>query len=83
MDPAVGIIPLGTGNDLSRVLGWGTSFSDYDCSGIMNTFDNISIVKLDRLIHFFYFIIGRKLTKIIILTIVYYIGGKWTFCQMC
>ncbi|XP_015369348.1 PREDICTED: diacylglycerol kinase epsilon [Diuraphis noxia] len=48
MDPAVGIIPLGTGNDLSRVLGWGTSYSDSDCSGIMNAFDNISVVKLDR-----------------------------------
>jgi len=76
MDPAVGIIPLGTGNDLSRVLGWGTSYSDSDCSGIMNDFDNISVVKLDRLIQFFYFIIGRKLTKIIILVIFYYIDGK-------
>ena len=24
--PAVGIIPLGTGNDMSRTFGWGTAF---------------------------------------------------------
>lgn len=45
----MGIIPLGTGNDLSRVLGWGTSYSDSDCSGILDFLDNVSIIKLDRL----------------------------------
>jgi len=48
LDPAVGIIPLGTGNDLSRVLGWGTSYSTSDCSVIMESLDNISVIKLDR-----------------------------------
>ncbi|XP_025407270.1 diacylglycerol kinase epsilon-like isoform X2 [Sipha flava] len=48
VDPAVGIIPLGTGNDLSRVLGWGTSYSDLDCSVIFDFLNNVSIIKLDR-----------------------------------
>lgn len=55
IDPAVGIIPLGTGNDLSRVLGWGTSYSDSNCFDIMDSLDNVSIIKLDRLISLFYF----------------------------
>lgn len=49
----MGIIPLGTGNDLSRILGWGTSYSDSDCSGFMNSLDNVSVIKLDRLIYIF------------------------------
>lgn len=77
MDPAVGIIPLGTGNDLSRVLGWGTSYSDSDCSGIVNSLDNISVVKLDRLIQFSNFIIERKLTKRLMLVIFYQMESEY------
>ncbi|VVC36101.1 Diacylglycerol kinase, accessory domain,Diacylglycerol kinase, catalytic domain,Zinc [Cinara cedri] len=48
IDPAVGIIPLGTGNDLSRILGWGTSYTNTDCSAIVDSLENVSIIKLDR-----------------------------------
>jgi diacylglycerol kinase (ATP) len=47
-NPSVGIIPLGTGNDLSNILGWGTV---YENESIVKIFDRISqanVVKLDR-----------------------------------
>ncbi|XP_050524928.1 diacylglycerol kinase epsilon-like [Daktulosphaira vitifoliae] len=47
-DPAVGIIPLGTGNDLSRVLGWGANIRNINSSSILDSINNISIVKFDR-----------------------------------
>uniref|UniRef100_A0A8D8YHW6 Diacylglycerol kinase n=3 Tax=Cacopsylla melanoneura TaxID=428564 RepID=A0A8D8YHW6_9HEMI len=52
MDPApsVGIIPLGTGNDLSRVLGWGKLFNKDSCSAfqILDSLTRSQVAHLDR-----------------------------------
>ncbi|XP_075231356.1 diacylglycerol kinase epsilon isoform X2 [Lycorma delicatula] len=46
----IGIIPLGTGNDLSRVLGWGKAFvpSDNNYSSIFENVQRASVIPLDR-----------------------------------
>lgn len=50
--PPVAILPLGTGNDMSRVLGWGRGFSKVDGQGglntILNDIDQAAITMLDR-----------------------------------
>ncbi|XP_033214132.1 diacylglycerol kinase epsilon [Belonocnema kinseyi] len=47
--PSVGILPLGTGNDLSRVLGWGKEHeSDLDPGEILQRIQMASKVNLDR-----------------------------------
>ncbi|CAG2163150.1 unnamed protein product [Oppiella nova] len=47
--PLVGIIPLGTGNDLSRILGWGQSFSfETSIDHVMNKILTARAVELDR-----------------------------------
>ena len=45
--PPVAILPLGTGNDLARVLGWGTT-SDVSLSELMQQIQHASITMLDR-----------------------------------
>lgn len=46
----MGIVPLGTGNDLSRVLGWGSEHSTSDITGeqILRNIQRATPVKLDR-----------------------------------
>ncbi|XP_055877944.1 diacylglycerol kinase epsilon-like isoform X1 [Biomphalaria glabrata] len=47
--PRVCILPLGTGNDLSRVLGWGEGYSgDVDVSAILEKIELSRAVNLDR-----------------------------------
>ncbi|XP_028405836.1 diacylglycerol kinase theta-like [Dendronephthya gigantea] len=48
-DPPVSIVPLGTGNDLSRVLRWGAGYTgNEDTSSILMTIDQADITCLDR-----------------------------------
>ena len=48
-NPSVAILPLGTGNDLSRSLGWGPSFSDSDTLKILQNVNSDSKnILLDR-----------------------------------
>ena len=46
--PAVGVLPLGTGNDLSRSLGWGGGYIDEPISKILSSLQNADSVLMDR-----------------------------------
>jgi len=46
--PAVAILPLGTGNDLSRVLRWGGAYSPQKISQLMPRIERACVVAMDR-----------------------------------
>ncbi|KAI8819655.1 ATP-NAD kinase-like domain-containing protein [Fimicolochytrium jonesii] len=46
--PPVGVLPLGTGNDLARVLGWGGGWTGSDVRGIVRAIDRAAEVEVDR-----------------------------------
>ncbi|KNC99895.1 uncharacterized protein SPPG_05267 [Spizellomyces punctatus DAOM BR117] len=46
--PPVGVLPLGTGNDLARVLGWGGGWAGEEVRDIVRDVDSAREVELDR-----------------------------------
>lgn len=46
--PPIAILPLGTGNDLARVLGWGSGFSTRDVSELLTEVAAAHVSLLDR-----------------------------------
>uniref|UniRef100_A0A8C1M2T0 Diacylglycerol kinase n=1 Tax=Cyprinus carpio TaxID=7962 RepID=A0A8C1M2T0_CYPCA len=47
-EPAISIIPMGTGNDLARVLRWGPGYSGEDPYNILLSVDEAEEVQMDR-----------------------------------
>ncbi|XP_008304989.1 diacylglycerol kinase theta-like, partial [Stegastes partitus] len=47
-EPPIGIVPLGTGNDLARILRWGPGYSSEDPQHILVSVDEADEVLMDR-----------------------------------
>ncbi|KAF5906437.1 diacylglycerol kinase theta, partial [Clarias magur] len=47
-EPAISIVPLGTGNDLARILRWGTGYSGEDPYSVLVSVDEAEEVEMDR-----------------------------------
>ena len=46
--PAIGIIPLGTGNDMSRSLNWGGKYRDKPLRKVLLDMAKADVVYIDR-----------------------------------
>ena len=49
--PAIGIIPLGTGNDLSRSLNWGGKYRDKPLRKVLIDIAKADIINMDRQVY--------------------------------
>lgn len=47
-EPPCALLPLGTGNDLARVLSWGPGYSGEKVLSILRSVENADLVHLDR-----------------------------------
>ncbi|KAM4621925.1 diacylglycerol kinase theta [Polymixia lowei] len=47
-EPPIGIVPLGTGNDLARVLRWGAGYSGEDPHHVLLSLEEAEEVQMDR-----------------------------------
>ena len=47
-EPPCALLPLGTGNDLARVLSWGPGYSGEKVLSILRSVENTNLVHLDR-----------------------------------
>ena len=52
-EPPCALLPLGTGNDLARVLHWGPGYSGEKVLNILFSVENADIVQLDRYVRMF------------------------------
>jgi len=50
--PSVAILPLGTGNDLARTMGWGGGYNNESMEAFLNKVIHGKVVRLDRLMKF-------------------------------
>ena len=46
--PSIGVIPLGTGNDLARCLRWGGGYEGESIPKLLDKFKRASVVMMDR-----------------------------------
>lgn len=52
LPPHIAILPLGTGNDLARVLGWGSGYTgEEDVNEILTSVMTARVTPLDRCSH--------------------------------
>ena len=52
-EPPCALLPLGTGNDLARVLHWGPGYSGEKVLSILFSVENADIVQLDRYVLYY------------------------------